>query len=266
MVVFGRRAVLEALGQDKSNVEVDEVWGVKDLPSSFRKELGQACRVAGVDLQLGHPRDVQEISQAPKHDQGVVARVRLGRLHDIETFLESRKGRGARSPAALIALDGITNSQNIGMIVRTAVASGMSGIVWPMVGTPWVNGLVIKSSASALYRCNLLRCETLVEGLHWLSAAGFEIVGLARPQAENLFDYVVPHRVVFVAGSEAHGLSPEVEGLLDRRLEIPVDRGVDSLNVAVAVSLACYKASGILDGSLPGAANIGTNEMERADD
>jgi 23S rRNA (guanosine2251-2'-O)-methyltransferase len=247
LVVFGRRAVLEALAQIEEDVEVDEVWAARELAPTFRKEIERACRERGLDLRLVRAREVQEISGAPKHDQGVVARVRLGRLRDLQAFVEGRKGKAARRPAALIALDGITNSQNIGMIIRTAVASGISGIVWPMIGTPWVNGLVLKSSASALYRCDVLRCETLVEGLHCLRGAGFEIAGLARPGAENLFEYEVPHRVVFVAGSERDGLSREVEELLDRRLEIPIAGGVESLNVAVAVSFACYKAARMLD-------------------
>jgi len=240
---------MEALVQDRGDVDVEEVCAARQIPAAFRVELEGACRARGLDLRVGSVRDVQEISAAPKHDQGVVARVRLGRVSAVESFVEGHKGVQARRPAALIALDGITNSQNIGMIVRSAVASGLTGIVWPMIGTPWINGLVIKSSASALYRCNVLRCETLVEGLHCLAAAGFELVGLARPGGENLFDYAVPHRVVFIAGGETQGLSPEVEALLDRRLEIPVAEGVDSLNVAVAASLACYKATGILDGT-----------------
>jgi 23S rRNA (guanosine2251-2'-O)-methyltransferase len=134
------------------------------------------------------------------------------------------------------------------MVVRTLVGCGLDGMLWPLIGSPWVNGLVIKASASAVYRCNVLRCETLALGLSTIKGAGFEIVGLSHPAESNLFDYEVPHRVVFVAGSETKGLSPEVTEMLDRQLEVPLAGPIESLNVAVAASLACYKAAGLVSG------------------
>lgn len=248
LVVFGRRAVVEALAQSARDVEVGEVWVAKSLPGAFRSELAAACRARGIELRSGSQMQVSALSGEPKHDQGVAARIRLGRIADIEPFLEARKGKAARSPMRLLALDGITNSQNIGMAVRTLVGCQLDGLIWPVQGSPWVNGLVIKASASAIYRCNILRCDTMAQGLLAAKRAGFELAGLAHPGAGNLFEYKVPHRAVFVLGSETAGLSSEVAALLDHTLEIPLAGPVESLNVAVAASLACYKAAGIVSG------------------
>lgn len=251
MVVFGRRAVLEALAQDPSDLEICEVWLARSVGGSFRHELEQACRNSKLDLRLGSPAEVHELSGEARHDQGVAARVRLGRVIDLSNYLENRKGAAARHPMRLIALDGVTNSQNIGMVVRTLVACGLDGILWPAVGSPWVNGLAIKASASALYRCNILCCDSLIEGLVDLKRAGFEIAGLMHPAGANLFEHELAHRSVIVAGSETAGLSKEVMELLDHRLAIPLAGQVESLNVAVAASLACYKAAGMVSGLRP---------------
>jgi 23S rRNA (guanosine2251-2'-O)-methyltransferase len=254
IVVFGRRAVLEALGQleAKAGIAVEEVRVARDVPAPFRKQLAARVRGLGVPFVEGARRDVNSLSCEPRHDQGVAARVQLNRLTEVSSFIAGRKGRSARQPVRLLALDGVTNSQNIGMIVRSCVAAGLDGMLWPLAGSPWVNGLVIKSSASTLYCCDLLRCETLAEGLHLLASAGYEIAGLAGAGGENLFDYRVPHRAVFVLGGETLGLSEEVEGLIDTRLRIPMSPSVESLNVAVAASMVCFKATGVISGSEAG--------------
>ena len=254
VVVFGRRAVLEALAREARDLEVCEVWVVKSVAADFRSELERACRRAGIDLRVGTPAEVRALSGEPRHDQGVAARIRLARVIGVTTYLELQKGAAARHPKRLIALDGVTNSQNIGLVVRTLVACGLDGILWPTIGSPWVNGLVIKASASTLYRCTILRCETLTEGLADLKRAGFEIAGLTQNGHTNLFDHKFPHRSVVVVGNETVGLASEVEKILDQRLSIPLQGSVESLNVAVAAALACYKAAGMISGQLPNGA------------
>jgi len=140
----------------------------------------------------------------------------------------------------VLALDGVTNSQNIGMIVRSAVATGMDALLWPTVGSPWINGLVVKASAGTVLRCPIVRCATLVEGVVALQASGFTSIGLSADAEETLDALVSPHRAVYVVGSETRGLSEDVQALLDRRVRIPMRGGVESLNVAVAASLICF--------------------------
>jgi 23S rRNA (guanosine2251-2'-O)-methyltransferase len=238
--------VHEALGQRPDDLAVLEVQVAKSTASSFRIDLERACRERGVEMRSVAMSEVNALSEAPRHDQGVVARVALSRVVEVETFLEQHTGRRARKPLRLLALDGVTNAQNVGMVVRTVVACGLDGMLWPRTGMPWVQGLVVKASASAVYRCNVLRCETLVEGLHALQGAGFEVLGLAHPGEARLFDHAPAHRAIFVAGSETHGLSGAVRELSDATLEVPLVGPVESLNVAVAASLACFHAANLL--------------------
>ncbi len=246
LIVFGRRAVLEALAQRPDDLAVVEVSVAKSTATSFRVDLERVCRERGVALRSVTIGEVNALSEAPRHDQGVVARVALARVIEVETFVEQHTGRRARKPLRLLALDGVTNAQNVGMVVRTVVACGLDGMLWPRAGIPWIQGLVVKASASAVYRCNVLRCETLVEGLHALQGAGFEVLGLAHPGQARLFDHAPAHRSIFVAGSETEGLSESVRELCDATLEVPLVGPVESLNVAVAASLACFHAAGLL--------------------
>ena len=178
LVVFGRRAVLEALAEPGSRWSSPPPRGMD--PPAFRKELAAACRARGLQLELLPESEIHALTGEPRHDQGVALRLRLTRVVDVEVFVASRKGRAARSPVRVLALDGVTNPQNVGMIVRSVVAAGLDGLLWPRIGSPWVSGLVIKASASALYRCPIVRCDSLAEGLSGAEARRLPIAGLAR--------------------------------------------------------------------------------------
>lgn len=242
--VFGRRVVLEALAME--TVEFEGVVVDEKSPKEFRKELRAACRERGVEVREVSAGEVGRVSGASRHDQGVAARVRLLNVSEAEGFLGARTGRGAARATRLIALDGVTNPQNVGMIVRSAAASGMGGILWPTVGTPWVSGLVIKASAGTALRLPIVRCETLAEGLWSFKGAGFGVVGLEGGGHPSLFSHEPSHRAVYVLGSETEGISGEVSDLLDERVSIPMEGGVESLNVAVAASLVCFAVGGSL--------------------
>lgn len=239
IIVFGRRAVLEALACE--SVDVSRVAYARDLPGPFRQDLTSACQRVGVEPHKTDAENVTRISGDRRNDQGVVASIRLRNVSDTATFIQSCKGRGAQQPTRLIALDAVTNPQNVGMILRSALAAGMRGMLWPVVGSPWVSGLVIKASAATVYRCPIVRCGTLEEGLHEFKRAGFRIIGLDAPSGSiNVFEHAPPHRAIYVVGSEAEGLSQSTRDLLDEAVFIPMSGGVESLNAAVAAAVVCF--------------------------
>lgn len=249
ITVYGRRAVLEAL--EAKTVSVERVAVAKQTPADFRAELGRACRAKRIEPETLSLFEVGKITGDARNDQGVVALIRLTEVTEIESFTESLTGARAGQPTRIIALDNITNPQNVGMVVRSAAAAGVSAMLWPRAGMPWVNGLIIKSSAATVYRTPIVRCHTLVEGLFTLKRAGFTLFGLVAGEGESLFSVTPPHRACFVIGGEVSGISPEVLDVLDRRVNIPMAPGVESLNAAVAAAFVCYAATGLLGGAGP---------------
>jgi 23S rRNA (guanosine2251-2'-O)-methyltransferase len=239
-IIYGRRAVAEALASP--GVTVERIWIGQRVPKEVRAELGAQSRTASVEIVTAPEAEVSRISGDPRHDQGVAAAIILTRIREVEAFCQERTGRAAAAPARLIALDGVTNPQNVGMIARSALAAGMTAMLWPTVGSPWISGLVIKASAGTLFRLPIVRCGRLAEGLWELKAAGFELVGLdAVAEAEPLTDHTPRHRAIYIVGSEAEGITPEVRDLIDRFVRIPMAPAVESLNAAVAASLVCFR-------------------------
>jgi 23S rRNA (guanosine2251-2'-O)-methyltransferase len=246
VVVFGRHPVLEALRSDR--VEVESVHVAQGAAPELRRVVQSEAERAGVPCERTSREVLSRLTQASRHDQGVAARVRLLNVTEVEAWLSEATGRGARRPLRALALDGVTNSQNVGMVVRSVVGAGLDGLLWPVVGQPWVNGLVVRAAAGALFECPIVRCGTLVEGLAALQASGFEVFGLDGAAEESLFDVPPPHRSAFVLGSESDGISEMVRGLLDRRVAIPMAGRLESLNVAVAAGLVCFHAAGLIRG------------------
>lgn len=240
ITVYGRRAVMEAL--DAPDVGVDFVRVAEQVPGEFRAELTERCRRHEVELEKSNYAGVTKLSGDTRHDQGVVARITLNNVIEIEDWTATLHGKRAAVPTRLLAMDTITNPQNLGMIVRSAVAAGVSGILWPRVGCPWVNGLVIKASAATVYRVPIVVCHDLASAIGHLQGVGFHAAGLEAEGGSDLFEHRPKHRAVFVIGSETTGISAEVSELLDERLEIPMAGGVESLNAAVAAALVCFHA------------------------
>jgi len=250
ITVYGRRAVLEALSTE--TVAVERVAVAKQTPADFRADLARTCRARSIEPESLTLAEVGAITGDARNDQGVAALIRLTEVTEIEAFTESLTGSRAGIPTRVIALDTITNPQNVGMVVRSAAAAGVSAMLWPRAGMPWVNGLIIKSSAATVYRTPIVRCHTLADGLYTLKRAGFTLFGLVADAGDSLFDAAPPHRACFVIGGEVSGISPEVLDVLDRRVSIPMAPGVESLNAAVAAAFVCYASTGKFGSARPG--------------
>ncbi len=140
----------------------------------------------------------------------------------------------------LLALDGITNPQNLGMILRSATAGFIDGVLLAKKGNAALGPLVIKASAGTAYRAPIIHCDDLADSLASLKKQGFSIATLEADATASLFATKPGARQIYVLGNETEGVSKAVKKLSDTPLHIPMQRGVESLNVAVTASLIAY--------------------------
>src|SRR3954453_18769797 len=126
LTVYGRKPVLEALAGD--GLRGDKVI----LPDTARgpgaTEIQHAAKAAGVPVQRASAHRVKVLAGNGKQDQGVLADVVAPRMRRLSDALSSG------SLSTVLVLDGITTPANVGMILRTATAAGISGIVVPRRG------------------------------------------------------------------------------------------------------------------------------------
>lgn len=236
ITVYGRKPVLEALSDPA--LAIDKVIMAAQAHGDTVREILNAAAHRQVPVQRVSAHRVKVLAGNGRHDQGVLADVVAPRMRPLDRALAALD-----TPAAVLVLDAITNPANVGMILRTATAAGIDGVVLPRRGVPAVDPLVIKASAGVAFHAPVLRIPTAEQGCATLRAAGFAVLGLSSsaPGAVSLFGAPPPPRVAYVLGNETAGVSPAVAGQLTGWVGIPMAGNVESLNVASAAAVVCFE-------------------------
>ena len=143
----------------------------------------------------------------------------------------------------LVALEDLTDQENIGSVFRSAAGLGADGVLLsPGCGDPLYRRAV-RVSMGAVLTMPFCRVGPWPQGLERLEKAGFAVVGMTPdPAAEKLEDLAeaCPRRVALILGSEGPGLSDATLAACSRRVRIDMAPGADSLNVATAAAIALY--------------------------
>ncbi len=235
VTVYGRKPVLEALGD--LDVRVDKVVLAEGLHGRVIDEIKEAAADRAVTVQRASARRVKVLAGNGRHDQGVAADVVARGMRRLTDALEEP----AHAPRSVFLLDGLTTPANVGMILRTATAAGIDGIVVPHRGTARIDPLVVKASAGVAFHAPVLRTETADEAAELLSEAGYPLYALAADGGADVFETEFGNRAAFVLGGETAGLSDGVRAYVADAVRIPMPGAVESLNVASAASVLAFE-------------------------
>ncbi len=233
--LFGRQAVLEAL-KDTRIVPYKLHLAESNRNEGTLAEILQVAQARQVPLAWHTRLALSRISRNGKQDQGVALDIRMPNLRKYGELLSSSAGKKLR----LLALDGITNPQNVGMILRSAAAGGMDGVIIPKRGCARLDSLVIKASAGTFFRTPIFVCENLSEALRDLCASAIELCLMSADSRQPLFSHRPTGSVIYVLGNETEGVSRDIRKMRHTGLSIPMANGVESLNVAMTATLVAF--------------------------
>jgi len=236
VTVYGRMPVLEALLDE--TLVVDKVVLARPAHGASVDDLVAAAHRRGVRVERADASRVTRLSRNGRHDQGVVADVVAPGLADLDAWLAG-EATGVAGVTDVVVLDGVTNPANVGMVLRVATGAGMA-VALPRQGAPDLGPLVVKASAGVAFRARVLRCATAVAGCRSLAAAGWTLVALDAAAPTAIWE-PLPRPVALVLGGETGGLDPAVAALAVDRRSIPLEAGVESLNVATAAAVAAFE-------------------------
>ncbi len=147
----------------------------------------------------------------------------------------------AAPDAVIVALDEVTDPQNLGAVCRTAEASGATGVVIPERRSAEVTAAVCKASAGAVEHLPVARVRNLADFLADAKNAGAWVYGAA---AGAKTPYTAPDwsgTVVLALGAEGKGLRPRVAAACDDLVALPLRGRVSSLNVSAAAAVLLYR-------------------------
>ncbi|WP_421741760.1 TrmH family RNA methyltransferase [Cellulomonas sp.] len=143
----------------------------------------------------------------------------------------------------IAVLDGLVDHTNVGAVLRSAAALGVEGVVLsPDCADPLYRRSVRVSMGAAL-TLPYARAGSWSDDLQLLRSEGFTLAALAlRDDSVDLADFAraLPDRVAWMLGSEGHGLSASALAAADVVVRIPMELGIDSLNVAAASAVAFW--------------------------
>jgi 23S rRNA (guanosine2251-2'-O)-methyltransferase len=184
------------------------------------------------------PRRV--LDRHSSHHQGVVAEVEPYPYVDLDDILaRARKDQGA---PLILMLDALQDPQNFGTLLRTAEAVGVNGVVIPHRRRAGVTPAVVSASSGAcehLFICTM----NLVQAIRKLKEEGLWVVGVEKHTDARHIDQVeLGGPLALVIGSEGQGLRRLVRETCDFLAQLPMRGRVESLNAAVAGSIALYMA------------------------
>nr|WP_255771409.1 RNA methyltransferase [Microbulbifer guangxiensis] len=235
LTIYGRKPVLEAL--EDLSLPVHKLH----LATSNRRDqliarMEQLATERQIEIAHWDRKGLSRISKNARQDQGVALDLALPHYGTAERFLKENT-----KDYELLALDGITNPQNLGMIIRSACAGGIDGILLPRKGCAQIDPLVIKASTGTLFKTRILRCEALAPTLEQFRSAGAEVYGLSSHAERQLSDIQSHGPSIFVLGNETRGVSEDVARQCSRLVRIPMQNQVESLNVAVTAALISFR-------------------------
>lgn len=203
ITVYGRRPVLEVL--DDPTLQIDKAVLATNAEGASSEEILRLAAERGIPVVREPAERVTRLSRNGRHDQGVVADVRAAGLAPLAEWVGALRAE----PRMVLVLDGVTNPANVGMILRTATAAGLDGVVLPRRGTADLGPLVIKASAGVAFRPPILRAAAVEDALDELTRGGLQLVGLAANAPRSVFDASFGSRTALVLGSESDGVTPE---------------------------------------------------------
>jgi 23S rRNA (guanosine2251-2'-O)-methyltransferase len=244
MLIFGINPVLEALRAKR----------VQRLRVSARsdKRMDEILALAGAQRVPVERDDAQALDRAARGGahQGVVAEIEAVQDYSIEELVAPLAPHAPVAPDApvappaplIVVLDGIEDPHNVGAILRTCDAAGVTGVIRQSRHAAALDGVVGKASAGALARARIATVVNIARAVDELKAANVWTIGLAGEAGEAYtdVDWTLPSALVL--GAEGTGLRRLVRETCDRVVRIPMLGAVDSLNVSVAAGVVLYEA------------------------
>ncbi len=172
------------------------------------------------------------------HHQGIALQAEEYPYVGLSTVLKTARDKD--EAPLLLLLDTLKDPQNLGSLIRTAELVGVHGVVLPLRRTATVTPSVVSASSGASEHIHIVQAN-LAQTISQLKEESLWVVGLeGGPEAQLPGQIDLNGPLAVVVGSEAEGMRALVRSSCDFLLRLPMRGEIDSLNAAVAGSVALY--------------------------
>lgn len=235
--VWGRNPVLETLRSNRKVKRLLIAEGQREAPAlaSILQEVAHQ----NIPVETVPRPRLDQLSQGAVH-QGCLAVVEARRYATVDEILEYAR-RKNEDPFLLI-LDAIQDVNNLGSLMRTAEAAGIHGVILPQHHAAEVNATVVKTSAGATEHLLIAQETNLTRTIDALKKENVWVIGLVGETKIEYNQADLTGPLALVVGNEGKGISRLVREHCDLLVRLPMHGQINSLNAAVAGSIALYEA------------------------
>jgi len=231
--IYGKHPVMEALANKPEILQ--KVFVEENLQD---KALESAIKKAGITPSKLGSDNKAPIGENPKGHQGVIARISPDKL--MLPYKEFIKLLEVSPSTSLVLLGEVQDPHNVGAVIRSAAAFGVSGVLIPEHNQSPVTGAVVKVSAGMAFKIPLVAIGNVNAVVRDLKDKGFWIYGLEGTSNQSLSDEQFEKATVIIVGNEGSGIREKTQDLCDHLLKIPMHPACESLNAAASTSVALY--------------------------
>lgn len=230
MIIYGLNPVMEAIRSEPGRIRY--VGVSREHGSKLQKVVAEAKK-AGVSVRQMTADQVERMAGRGVHN-GVVAEVSAAEYADFDEVV------GRETTSFVLILDGITDPQNLGAILRVADGFGVDLVVVPEHESVGLTPVAVKASAGASQWVPVAQVTNLSRAIERLQKGGFWVYGAgAGGDAPAAIDF--SGKVALVMGNEGKGIRRNVLEHCDRVVTIPMQGHIESFNVATAAAVLCYE-------------------------
>lgn len=226
MYIYGKNVVEEAILKKEKITKaiIYEKFNDKNLISALQK--------LNIPIRYAPKFELDKLVNGMH--QGIIVSVPDYEYASIDDFIHEDN-------ALVVILDHLEDPHNLGAIIRTCEAAGVSGIIIPKDRSVLVNATVIKVSTGAISNMKIARVTNIVKTIEEMKKDGFWIVG--SDMNGTSYDEIDYHgKTAIVIGNEGSGMSRLVRESCDFIASIPMIGTTNSLNASVATGILIYEA------------------------
>ena len=229
-IIEGMRLMDEAL---KEMVPIEEVLYTARLAETDRGGvLLASVRKMHLSVSQVSEKAMKAIAETD-NPQGILAVARQLKW----AFNDLIKNKGT-----IIIACGLQDPGNLGTIIRSADAGGCGGVFSTQNSVDIYNSKVIRATMGSIFRLPVMKFEDPEEAISALKKEGYQIIATTAHSRSSYLDPDYMKPTAFLIGQEGSGLSEEVLKSADKKVFIPMKKGVESLNAAVSASILIYEA------------------------
>ncbi len=229
--LYGLHAVQAALANP------DRKLGRAILTTRAAETLGTEL-LSRVRVEMSEAEAITRLLPAGAVHQGAALEVYPLPARDLEKVLEESNTAKRR---VVLVLDQLSDPHNVGAILRTAAAFGVTAVIVQDRHAPPQSGALAKAASGALEIVPYVEVVNITRALDQLADHGFWRIALAGDGAAPLTQVIPTGDVALVLGSEGDGIRRLVREHCEAAAFIPISRNVESLNVSNAAAVALYE-------------------------